>query len=107
MVPGHEPSGGGNVLATQSRDLLESLFGAAVGAAHPSRCLPPSLPDPPQRGRLIVLAAGKGAGSLTEVAESYYLARMRGSASGLTSARWKRCRRENEKYRARLLHLVS
>ncbi|MFZ0607384.1 MAG: DUF4147 domain-containing protein, partial [Xanthobacteraceae bacterium] len=63
-------------MATQSRNLLESLFDAAVGAAHPSHCLPPSLPDPPQRGRLIVLAAGKGAGSLTEVAESYYLARM-------------------------------
>jgi len=63
-------------LATQSRDLLESLFRAAVAAAHPSRCLPPSLPEPPPHGRLIVLAAGKGAGSLTEVAETHYLARM-------------------------------
>jgi len=63
-------------LATQSRELLESLFRAAVGAAHPSRCLPPSLPEPPPRGRLIVLAAGKGAGALTEVAEAHYLARM-------------------------------
>ncbi|HEX3937140.1 MAG TPA: glycerate kinase [Xanthobacteraceae bacterium] len=63
-------------MATQSRDLLETLFRAAVGAAHPSHCLPPSLPEPPQRGRLIVLAAGKGAGSLTEVAEAHYLARM-------------------------------
>jgi glycerate 2-kinase len=53
--------------------LLESLFRAAVGAAHPSRCLPPNLPEPPPRGRLIVLAAGKGAGSLTEVAEQHYL----------------------------------
>jgi hydroxypyruvate reductase len=63
-------------LATQSRDLLESLFRAAVAAAHPARCLPPSLPEPPPRGRLIVLAAGKGAGSLTEVAETHYLARI-------------------------------
>jgi hydroxypyruvate reductase len=63
-------------LATQSRDLLESLFRAAVAAAHPARCLPPSLPEPPPRGRLIVLAAGKGAGSLSEVAETHYLARM-------------------------------
>jgi len=63
-------------LATQSRELLESLFRAAVDAAHPSRCLPPALPEPPPRGRLIVLAAGKGAGSLTEVAERHYLARM-------------------------------
>ncbi|HTZ03578.1 MAG TPA: glycerate kinase [Xanthobacteraceae bacterium] len=63
-------------LAAQSRDLLESLFRAAVEAAHPSRCLPPHLPEPPPRGRLIVLAAGKGAGALTEVAEAHYLARM-------------------------------
>jgi glycerate 2-kinase len=63
-------------LATQNHDLLESLFRAAVAAAHPSRCLPPCLPEPPAGGRLIVLAAGKGAGSLTEVAEQYYLARM-------------------------------
>ena len=63
-------------MATQSRDLLELLFRAAVGAAHPSHCLPPNLPEQPQHGRLIVLAAGKGAGSLTEVAEAHYLARM-------------------------------
>ena len=63
-------------LAAQSRDLLESLFRAAVEAAHPSRCLPPHLPEPPPRGRLMVLAAGKGAGALTEVAEAHYLARM-------------------------------
>jgi glycerate 2-kinase len=63
-------------LATQNRDLLESLFRAAVGAAHPSRCLPPHLPEAPARGRLIVLAAGKAGGSLTEVAEQHYLARM-------------------------------
>jgi glycerate 2-kinase len=61
-------------LATQSRELLESLFRTAVGAAHPSRCLPPNLPEPPPRGRLVILAAGKGAGSLTEVAEQQYLA---------------------------------
>jgi glycerate 2-kinase len=63
-------------LATQNQDLLESLFRAAVAAAHPSRCLPPALPEPPASGRLIVLAAGKGAGSLTEVAEHHYLACM-------------------------------
>jgi hydroxypyruvate reductase len=63
-------------MTTQSQDLLESLFRAAVGAAHPSRCLPPQLPEPPPRGRLVVLAAGKAGGSLTEVAEQHYLARM-------------------------------
>ena len=59
---------------TQSRELLESLFWTAVAAAHPAHCLPPALPEPPLRGRLILLAAGKGAGSLTEVAERHYLA---------------------------------
>ena len=63
-------------MATRSRDLLESLFRNAVAAAHPSRCLPPQLPEPPARGRLVVLAAGKAAGSLTEVAEAHYLARL-------------------------------
>ena len=63
-------------MATRSRDLLESLFWSAVAAAHPSRCLPPNLPEPPARGRLIVLAAGKAGGSFTEVAEQHYLARM-------------------------------
>jgi glycerate 2-kinase len=64
------------ILTTQSRELLESLFRTAVAAAHPSRCLPPHLPAPPAQGRLIVLGAGKGGGSLTEVAETHYLARM-------------------------------
>jgi glycerate 2-kinase len=69
-------------LASQSRDFLESLFRSAVAAAHPARCLPPYLPAPPTRGRLIVLAAGKAAGSLTEVAEQHYLARMPESRIG-------------------------
>ena len=66
----------GTVLTTQSRELLESLFRTAVAAVHPSHCLPPNLPEAPSRGRLVVLAAGKGAGSLTEVAEQQYLARL-------------------------------
>jgi hydroxypyruvate reductase len=56
-----------------ARRFLEDLFAAAVAAAHPSTCLAPHLPAPPQGGRLIVLAAGKAAGSMTEVAERHYL----------------------------------
>jgi glycerate 2-kinase len=63
-------------MATPARDLLESLFRTAVGTAHPSQCLPPNLPELPTIGRLIILAAGKAAGSMTEVAEQHYLARM-------------------------------
>jgi hydroxypyruvate reductase len=60
-------------MAAPPRQLLESLFRTAVAAAHPSQCLPPNLPDPPPRGRLIVLAAGKAAGSMTQAAEAHYL----------------------------------
>jgi len=54
------------------RDFLERLFRRVVDAAHPSTCLPQFLPAPRQ-DRLIVLAAGKAAGSMTEVAERHYL----------------------------------
>ena len=63
-------------MATLSRDLLESLFRTAVAAAHPAQCLPPNLPKFPAAGRLVMLAAGKGAGSMTEVAEAHYRAQM-------------------------------
>ena len=52
---------------------LEKLFARAVAAAHPSTCLPRHLPAPPRDGRLILLAAGKAAGSMIEVAERHYL----------------------------------
>ncbi len=55
------------------RRFLETLFQTAVAAAHPARCLPALLPPPPQNGRLIILAAGKAAGSMAEVAEAHYL----------------------------------
>jgi glycerate 2-kinase len=59
--------------ARSRREFLEGLFATAIAAAHPASCLPPHLPAPPLRGRLIVLAAGKAAGSMTEVTERHYL----------------------------------
>jgi glycerate 2-kinase len=56
-----------------ARVFLESLYRAAVGAAHPAGCLVPALPKAPKDGRVFVLAAGKAAGSMTEVAEQHYL----------------------------------
>jgi hydroxypyruvate reductase len=53
--------------------LLDALFHTAIAAAHPQQCLPPHLPPPPASGRLVMLAAGKAAGSMTEVAERHYL----------------------------------
>jgi glycerate 2-kinase len=63
-------------MTNPARDLLQSLFRTAIAAAHPNQCLPTNLPDFPHAGRLIVLAAGKAAGSMTEVAERHYLAQM-------------------------------
>ncbi len=54
------------------RAFLADLFRIAVATAHPAACLPPLLPKPPT-GRLILLAAGKAAGSMAEVAERFYL----------------------------------
>src|SRR6266702_187929 len=55
-----------------ARLFLEGLFRAAVAAAHPEGCLRPHLPAAPS-GRLIMLAAGKAAGSMVHVAEHHYL----------------------------------
>ena len=55
-----------------ARAFLNGLFRAAIAAAHPSVCLPAHLPKP-LSGRVFILAAGKAAGSMTEVAERHYL----------------------------------
>jgi glycerate 2-kinase len=68
---------------TSARAFLEDLFNAAVAAAHPASCLPPHLPAPPTNGRLIMLAAGKAAGSMIETAERHYLDAARFPASRL------------------------
>jgi hydroxypyruvate reductase len=62
-------------MTASPREVLESLFKTAVAAAHPMQCLPALLPLPPTSGRLIILAAGKAAGAMAEVAEDYYLDR--------------------------------
>src|SRR4051812_36030680 len=67
-----------------ARAFLESLFDTAVAAAHPAACLPPHLPAPPANGRLILLAAGKAAGSMIEVAERHYLDELQFPAARMT-----------------------
>jgi glycerate 2-kinase len=59
-------------MSMPAREFLHSLFRTAVAAAHPATCLPPLLPPPPA-GKIFILAAGKAAGSMTEVAERRYL----------------------------------
>jgi glycerate 2-kinase len=48
---------------TDRRPLLRSIFDAAVARALPQRVLAQHLPPPPT-GRIICLAAGKGAAAL-------------------------------------------
>jgi glycerate 2-kinase len=60
---------------TRTKALLRKIFDAAVAAAHPASCLPPALPDASDEGRIIVLAAGKAAGSMAEVTERHYFGR--------------------------------
>jgi hydroxypyruvate reductase len=54
---------------------LQDLLKEAIAAAHPASCLPRHLPSAPAQGRLILLAAGKAAGSMIETAEAHYLDR--------------------------------
>jgi len=59
-----------------ARAFRERLFHTAVEAVQPGTCLPAHLPEPPPvPGRLLVLAAGKAAGSMAETAEAHYLDR--------------------------------
>ena len=66
---------------TDHRKLLRAIFDAAVAAAHPDSILDAHLPRAP-KGRVICLAAGKGAAAMAAVAERHYL-----DGSGLDPAR--------------------
>jgi glycerate 2-kinase len=57
---------------TDRRPLLRSIFDAAVAAAHPDVVLAQHLPPIPD-GKIICLAAGKGAAAMAAAAERYYL----------------------------------
>jgi hydroxypyruvate reductase len=54
------------------RPFLRSIFDAAVARAHPDRVLAQHLPPPPA-GRIVCLAAGKGAAAMAAAAERHYL----------------------------------
>jgi glycerate 2-kinase len=57
---------------TDRRPLLRSIFDAAVAAAHPDVVLSAHLRSAP-KGRVICLAAGKGAAAMAAAAERHYL----------------------------------
>lgn len=54
--------------ADRARSFLEDLFGAAVRAAEPERCLAGHLPQRP-KGRTVVVGAGKGAAQMAQAFE--------------------------------------
>jgi hydroxypyruvate reductase len=66
---------------TDTRKLLRAIFDAAVAAAHPDSILQAHLPGLP-KGRVICLAAGKGAAAMAAAAERQYL-----DVAGLDPAR--------------------
>src|SRR5580704_7238259 len=74
---------------TDRRPLLRAIFDAAVAAAHPDVILSAHLPPAP-RGKIICLAAGKGAAAMAAAAERYYLDELKldpARLSGLATTR--------------------
>lgn len=51
--------------------LLRAMFDAAVGAAMPSLCVPPHLPEKPD-GKLIVIGAGKASAAMARAVEQHW-----------------------------------
>ena len=68
---------------TDRRPLLRAIFDAAVAAAHPDVVLAAQL-RPIPKGRVICLAAGKGAAALAAAAERHYLDTLKLDPSRLT-----------------------
>jgi hydroxypyruvate reductase len=60
-------------MSQDHRKLLRDMFDAAVGAAHPSVCLPQHLAKvAPPKGRTIVVGAGKAAASMAAAVEAHW-----------------------------------
>jgi glycerate 2-kinase len=65
------------------RRLLIDMFGAAIAAAQPARCVPPHLPSSP-KGRVVVIGAGKASASMARAVEDHWT----GPLSGLVVTRY-------------------
>lgn len=66
-----------------ARQLLRSMFDAAVAAAQPALCLPPHLPERPA-GRTVVIGAGKASAAMASVVEQHW----EGALEGLVVTRY-------------------
>jgi hydroxypyruvate reductase len=56
----------------EPKALLRRLFDAALAAADPAKVVPRHLPQPPKRGRTIVIGAGKAAGAMAKAVEDHW-----------------------------------
>ncbi|MFY9656930.1 MAG: glycerate kinase [Methylocystis sp.] len=66
-------------MSEDHRKLLREMFDAAVGAAHPSACLPAHIARiTPPKGRTIVVGAGKAAAAMAAAVERHYPAPLEG-----------------------------
>lgn len=65
------------------RELLQSMFAAAIAAAQPARCVPSHLPESPA-GRLVVIGAGKASAAMARAVEEHW----QGALSGLVVTRY-------------------
>ncbi|HVY06784.1 MAG TPA: glycerate kinase [Burkholderiales bacterium] len=65
------------------RDLLRSMFEAAIAAAQPDKTLPAYLPKPP-KGRTLVIGCGKAAASMAKAVEDHWP----GPLSGMVVTRY-------------------
>ncbi len=62
-----------------ARALLEDLFRAAVKAADSLESIRPFLPTPPQRGKTVVIGAGKGAAQMAAALEALWPGELSGT----------------------------
>jgi hydroxypyruvate reductase len=70
--------------ASQTRQLLLDMYTAAVAAVSAGKCLPAWLPQPPAKGRTVVIGAGKGAAAMAHAVEEHW----QGEIGGLVVTRY-------------------
>lgn len=70
-------------MSIEPRQLLRTMFDAAINAAQPSHCIPPYLPKPPV-GRTLVIGAGKASAAMAKAFEDHWP----GEVSGLVVTRY-------------------
>jgi hydroxypyruvate reductase len=70
--------------AMKARELLLEMFSSATAAVSAGKCLPAFLPEPPAKGRTLVIGAGKGAAAMAKAVEDHW----QGELSGLVVTRY-------------------